>query len=275
MLSMVLDDMTGKGILQEEIASKPIKEQLEARRHYVDKVFVSVPYLLKSVLFLDGGVGSARKRILQMSFVRRGLLSRKSVGPWLEAMVLKQGLPSKLAIDYFHMLSHTTPADYVGPKRAPDAADVDAFHREREVVYEAIANMEVIIPALVVLEEKETERAATTNVVWFIMNRSLSQPFAVGLLLIDFILHLTLMMSFRNDVNLDSQGDSFLSRSPPNLVPTICVHYIIRKACEALSFLLISNRAFWEYFVSIWYAIWCRLGQSLRYRKFGSSHEVL
>jgi hypothetical protein len=165
MLSMVLDDMTGKGMLQEAIANRPLKEQIEARRQYVWNIFASVPYLLKAVLFLDGGVGLGRKRVLQMSFIRRGLLSSNSVGKWLEAMFLKQGTPSKLAIDYFHVLSQTTPEDYVGPKRTPDEEDVDAFHSEREEVFQAIANMEVIIPALVVLEEKETERAATTDVV--------------------------------------------------------------------------------------------------------------
>jgi hypothetical protein len=38
-------------------------------------------------------------------------------------------------------------------------------HSEREEAYKAIANMEVIFPALAVLEEKETEIAATTNMV--------------------------------------------------------------------------------------------------------------
>jgi hypothetical protein len=101
MLSMVLDDMMGKGMLQEAIANR--------------------------TLFLEGGVGSARKRVLQMSFIRRSFLSGNSVSLWLEAMLLKQGAPSKLAIDYFHLLSQATLADFVGPKRTPDEADMDAF----------------------------------------------------------------------------------------------------------------------------------------------------
>ncbi|CAB9510775.1 Potassium ion channel Yvc1 [Seminavis robusta] len=252
MLSMILDDMLGKGVLQEALGNRPLAEQMEARRQYVGNVLVSVPLLVKSVLFLDGGVGSSRKRILQMPFIRRALLTQESVGTWLEGMCLRQGTPSKLAIDYFQLLSQTTPLDYVGPKRTPDEQDEAAFHRERETVYRAIEELEVIIPSLVVLDEKETERAATTNVVWFIMNRNLAQPFVVGLLLIDFTLHVTLMLSFRNDVNLPSTSDTFLARTPPNLVPVICTHYIVRKGCEALSFLLISKKAFWEHFVSLW-----------------------
>jgi hypothetical protein len=72
------------------------------------------------------------------------------------------------------------------------------------------------------------------------MNRSLSQPFVVGLLLTDLMLVVTFMLIFRNDNTLALEG-TFLARRPSNLVPIIGVHYVVRKACEALSFLLISN----------------------------------
>lgn len=147
MMSIVLDDMVGQGILKEAFAGKPLREQMDSRRLYVGIILGSLPYLIKSVLFLDGGDGPVRQRIAQMPFIRRALLSKESVGGWIQAMVIENGKPSKIAIDYFHLLSNTTPDDLVGHKRSPDDQDVEAFHKERERVYRAIEKMEMIIPS--------------------------------------------------------------------------------------------------------------------------------
>lgn len=148
MMSTVLDDMVGQGILKEAFAAKPRQEQMEARRRYVGAIMASLPYLVKAVLFLDGGVGPVRKSIAQISFIRRALLSKGSVGAWLEGMAMKKGQPSKLVIDYFYLLSNTTSEDYVGPKKTPDEEDVEAFHREKARVYRVVEKMNLEMPSL-------------------------------------------------------------------------------------------------------------------------------
>ena len=147
MMSIVLDDMVGQGILKEAFAAKARQEQMEARHRYVGTIMASLPHLIKAVLFLDGGVGPVRKSIAQISFIRRALLSKGSVGGWLEDMALKKGQPSKLVIDYFHLLSNTSPEDFVGNKRAPNEDDVEAFHREKGRIYRAIEKMDLELPA--------------------------------------------------------------------------------------------------------------------------------
>jgi len=62
------------------------------------------------------------------------------------------------------------------------------------------------------------------------MNNNLARPFVLSLVLIDLILHITLLMAFRTDVSifeedLDS-GDTFV---PTQVVYFIGAHYIIRK----------------------------------------------
>jgi len=149
LMSIVLDDMVGRGILKEAFASKSLQEQMESRRRYVDTILERVPYLVKAILFLDAGDGPTRKRIAQMSFVRRALLSRESVGGWIQAMASRQGQPSRVAMDYFQLLRNTTPQDFVGPKREPDEEDVEAFKKHRDRVYRKIEKMELILPSQV------------------------------------------------------------------------------------------------------------------------------
>ena len=147
MMSIVLDDMVGQGILKEALSAKNRQEQMVARHRYVGTIMASLPHLVKAVLFLDGGVGPVRKGIAQISFIRRALLSKGSIGGWLQEMALQKGQPSKLVIDYFHLLSNTTPEDYVGPKKSPNEDDVEAFHREKGRIYRTLEKMDLELPA--------------------------------------------------------------------------------------------------------------------------------
>ena len=65
---------------------------------------------------------------------------------FFEGMASKQGQPSKLVVDYFYLLSNTTPEDYVGRKKSYDEEDVEAFHREKGRVYRALEKMNLELP---------------------------------------------------------------------------------------------------------------------------------
>jgi len=72
--------------------------------------------------------------------------------------------------------------------------DIAAFRNHYATVVAAIECLEDTIMSLVVLDREEVQRAAATAVVRQIMNKSLARPFVVALLLVDFVLHLTLIL---------------------------------------------------------------------------------
>jgi hypothetical protein len=276
MISLALDEFSGKsgglhGSKRDHKIEDSNKEDLEARELVVSHVIEVMPSILKTFLLLEDEGGEARKRIFNSSLVRRLLLCRDSVGTWITGMLRKKGIPSARAIDYLVLISEVSVEDYVGKFRTALPEDVMAFHEARDKVYGALDEIEGIVASLVVLDNAETERAATTPVVWHIMNKNLGRPFVVSLTTIDFVLHVTLLMvsdnfdlspcdirlanlrlsqAFRSDVSfyaLSSIGDV-----PTEVVYFICTHYLIRKACEGLSLLGLSVSVFRGYFMNMW-----------------------
>ena len=199
MLSLIVDELSGRngGLFKtsKEIRTrKSYRQDMEARSHLVSHLVAVIPTILKTVLLVDNDGGEARRRLFQMSIVRQLLLMPESVGPWLTHMLHKKGIAAKRAVDYLVLVSQTKPEDYVGGFRAILREDVTEFEEQKRSVFESIEHLENTITSLVVLDRKDTERAAGCSVVWNIMDRNLARPFVVGLLLIDFVLHLTLML---------------------------------------------------------------------------------
>lgn len=155
MMSKLLDDMIGKGMLEATFERLSWGDRLAARHQYVLALLHCVPDLLKTVLLLGGGAGKVRKRVENMSITRRALLCPESLGKWLQSIVRKYGTSSEIAIDYFVLLSQTKPEDFIGPKRKPSHHDVEAFYDEREKVYRAIEHLKVTIP------KEEVERRSS------------------------------------------------------------------------------------------------------------------
>jgi hypothetical protein len=211
MLSWAMDELGGKNgglhkIRQRSLIHPTIKDRT-AREDLAHHVVTVIPTLLKTVLLLEEDGEVTRKRLLRMSIFRRIFVCPESVGPWLSSMLRRRGLPSKCAVDYLHMLSQSTAEHMMGNYRTILSVDLQAFYKERERVFEKIENLEGIVASLVTLDTKEVERAASTAVVWHLMGKSLGRPFVVALVMIDFVLHITLMLAFRNDVQLKRNSD--------------------------------------------------------------------
>ena len=188
-------------------------------------------------------------------------------------MLRKKGLPSERAIDYLALMSRLTAEDYVGECRSIQINDVAAFRNHYATVIAAIERLEDTIMSLVVLDREEVQRAAATAVVRHIMNKSLARPFVVALLLVDFVLHLTLILvsvtwahgdsyycnlssilqwqAFRSEVSIAPEG-STLGDFHTYVVFLVCTLYLVRKACEAISLLSISMSVFRHSVTNVW-----------------------
>jgi hypothetical protein len=256
MLSMAMDEFGGRsgGLYQREMNSviELFDEDRAARDVLVKHVAEKLPSLLKLILLFEEEGGDARRRLLNMSLIRRILLCPESVGPWLIGMLRKQGVPSERALEYLEVVSQTTVSDSIGGFRTALTDDIKAFHKQRQSVFDAFEGLEGTIASLVVLDESAKERAASTQVVWYTMNKKLRRPITVGLVLIDLALHMTLLLAFRNEVQFEGGDGSAIGAVPTQVVVFICCHYIIRKTCEGLALLSLSKTVFRRYFTSIW-----------------------
>jgi hypothetical protein len=93
-------------------------------------------------------------------------------------------------------MSESTVEDYVGGFRTIQSGDQDNFVDEKGLAFGKVDQLEGLIASLVTMDARETERAASTSVVWHVMSKNLGRPFVVALVLIDFCLHLVLLMAF-------------------------------------------------------------------------------
>ena len=221
------------------------------RKALVDALMVSMPNLLRTVLLIDDDGMDTRERILEMAICRRLLLCPQAVDQWLIDMINHGGIPARRAVDYLCLVSKTSVEDYTGGFGTIHSGDLDAFNEDRQKVFEAIGALKGTIASLVTLQNRETDRAAATAVIWHTMSQKLSRPFVLGLVLIDLLLHITLMVSFRSMVRPDSTL-SAMEVDQELVVYLISVHYLLRKACEAWVLLTVSPTVLRAYFSNMW-----------------------
>jgi hypothetical protein len=143
----------------------------------------------------------ARSGLLEQPVIRCALLREESVGLWMVEMLQSKGLAAQRAVDYFVVISSVGLADFVGTFRTPLQDDIDAYTQTRSEMLTAFNKFTgKMVPILYGIPEKEIERAASTAIIWDMMDRGLARPFVVGMALVDCVLHLTLLLSFRNSV---------------------------------------------------------------------------
>jgi len=149
-----------------------------------------VPNLMVTVLALEK---DARERLLATPIMKLVLFCPESVDTWLTRM-LQRRTSARRGVDYLVAVSGLCAYDLFGKDCELSIADYATFRDEKERVLDAIGGLDGLVGSLVVLEEIELDRALQASVVWHIVSEKLSRPFIVSLVLIDFVLHLTLML---------------------------------------------------------------------------------
>lgn len=197
-------------------------QQLLLRQKICHHIATDLPQFLPALLLLEPEL--VRQRVLNLPLVRRLLLEPASVGSWLVSMIRRQGLPSHRAVDYLVLVSDSSFHDFLPNGVVNEDDDTDetehekGFRETKLQVLNAIGDMGELIPSLFVLEAREIDRATSVNALWYIMDKGLKRPFVIGIVLIDFVLHLTLMLSFRDAVIGSSNESKALSSVPSTVV---------------------------------------------------------
>lgn len=212
MISLAMDELAGKSgtIIKENRRdtlasnSRPMVKKVDAMRREIAAHLISViPELLKTVLLIESEGGETRRRIMGLSVFRRMFLCKECVGDWLTHMIRRAEPVSRRAVDFLELVSDTKLKDYTGGFKSTTMEDAEHYHTERNDVFEAAKRLEGTLASLTMLENRETERAAETYVIWFLMKERLSRPFVLGLVLVDLVLHISLMIAFRNSVRIE------------------------------------------------------------------------
>jgi len=204
------------------------------------------PFLLQTIFLIEDD--EVREMVLQMPIVRLAHLCPETTGQWILDMLRKRGLPATRAVDYFANLSSIQVSDFSGTFRTAVDEDKAAFVEQRTGVLREWEHQSAIIPSLFVLEEKEIERAAGTSVIWHMLNEGLARPFVIGVVLMDLVLHITLMLSFRAKV-MPSQNTEVV---PTAVVQATTIFFLVRKGIEGLALLKIGRRVFQSYLKDVW-----------------------
>ncbi|KAL7568639.1 hypothetical protein ACA910_022737 [Epithemia clementina (nom. ined.)] len=237
--------------------ASPALEHMKARGSMDDRKVLAealvekLPNLVPTVLLVDDDGMNTRERLLEMQIIRRLLICHQTVGMWLIEMLNHGGSPAKRAVDYLWLVSGVSIEDYTGSYGSVHSTELEAFNTDRQNVFEAVGSLKGTIASLVTLDTKEIERAASTPVIWRTMNQKLSRPFVLGLVLIDLLLHLTLMVAFR-PIATPKAELSELGVLSSTVIFVILAHYLLRKSCEAWVLLSVSPLAVRAYFSNMW-----------------------
>jgi hypothetical protein len=237
---------------------KAHKGLLEFQRQYgsvnivltvVDQM-ASIPDLLVTILLIDSE--SDREYALSTTVVRRIMLCKKSVGPWLTKLL--QSRDSNLAqraVDYLKRVSNElgkqklSSSDGISSNQQPDP------ELDHPVVQE-VSRLQDFVPSLLALNERGIEDTSTTLIVKRVLSRMISRPFAVTVILCDMFFLAMLIIGFRFAVNRLIGGaplDQVLQWI--YIANTGIFYFIIREIGKTVSLFLISTRAR-SYFLSFW-----------------------
>lgn len=257
MLSLIMDELGGKngGLHHPDGCSGSLlnSSDKKARTDLAAHIVSAVPSLIKTILLIDSDGGEVRRKLLGMSIFRRIRLCPQSVGPWLTDMLRKRGVPAKRAVDYMILVSDVTAEDFVGGFRTILAVDFEEFDNAKREVFDSVEKLQGTVASLVVLEERDIDRAVSSSVVWHIMNKNLARPFVVGFFLIEFVILVTLLLAVRSATTLsdsDTLGAS-LGNVPTQIVLVICSFLLIKKIVEGISLFHLSVTIFRAYITNI------------------------
>lgn len=255
MLSVAMDRLGGNHL----DPSKKVQPRLSYRQQRDEREALAlnvadIPMLLKTVLLLESK--RSQTLIIESSVIRRMLLCQKCVGPWLTSMIrYKKGASSEVAVGFLTTLSKLSVEDFVGDYRKALPHDEKLFEQAKLDVFEAVEELEDMIPSLLVAGEEMLDRAVSTPLIWFVMNRRIATPFTMSLGTTDFKLHLVAMIAFRQ-VALDNATEREFQLFPwmtvNSVIFWICVHHIVRRICETVALARISRKNASAYLFDPW-----------------------
>lgn len=184
-------------------------------------------------------------------------MHENSIGPWLTGMLQssKKGV-SQQALHYLQFLSDTIEAYPSGWGTQQDGRSSSSnllrqSSGAHEELHDKVSELEGFIPSLLALEERKIEEAATTLIVRKVLDRMISRPFAVLIVLLDSIFLSLLIISFRAACKIFLTGGTNAALYWIYVANSCTFYFIIRELGKGITILERTRRAR-TYFLSFW-----------------------
>jgi hypothetical protein len=182
--------------LEEQSESLVNAEEVTICQGIVQAV-ASIPLFIQTLLLIE----DERKRecIFGLTVVRRVMLNKYSIGKWLTSMLSSKKSVAKRSVAYLKLLSDVAAgedamdASWAGPPER----DSESIAKRKSEVYQAVGEVDNLIPSMLAMDERMLEQAATTNIVKQFLDDMISRPFAVSVIFFDMLFLAFLLLSFR------------------------------------------------------------------------------
>jgi hypothetical protein len=262
-----------KGIQQLKNVTGP----LDLCGRVVEKV-ASIPHLLEVVFSINNE--SDLEFVLSTKIIKRVLVDKHSVGPWLTTMLQSpQRHISRRAIDYLLTVSSLcSRGKNEHKKNKKDELDSESV--DYEDLVDEVSRLHDFIPSLLALEEKDIEEVSTTLIVKEVMDKMIARPFVATVIFFDAIFLFLMIFGFRAAVNgmiMGGELDTVLTwiyvvsclRKKMNYSFFFSIHnatnpIILRRRLIRASFTLSSRKlaslSAFSFFQNIQEIIFCRFG---------------
>lgn len=203
---------------------------------------------MKTILLIEDD--EDREFALSTPIIRRAMLSKHSIGTWLtDVLQSRDRRLSERAVDYLKRVSSECSGEKHGRKSSGSPSHEKLVSDQ---VVDEVSRLQDFIPALLALGDRGIEEASTTYVVKKVLDRMISRPFALTVLLCDAVFLTLMIVGFRSAVNRLILGSSLALVLKWIYVTNIGIFYfIIREIGKTVSLFLISKRAR-GYFLSFW-----------------------
>ena len=215
-------------------------------------MIAGIPYLVKTFLLLED---EDRDWVFSSTLFQRVAMNKNSIGPWLTGMLRssKKGV-SQRGLKYLGYLSHTldTHSDGWGVQKRKSSSNLRRSSGAHDELHEKMSELEDFIPSLLALDQRGIEEAATTLVVRKILDRMISRPFAVSVILFDAIFLAMLIISFRAAVSIFLTGGLAGTVLSWIYVANSCTFYfVIRELGKGIT-IVERTKGARIYFLSFW-----------------------
>jgi hypothetical protein len=242
---------------------------LDLASQIVERV-ACIPNLLRTILSITEEIDV--EFAIRTTIIRRVLLDRHSVGPWLTSMLQNPHRSvSRRAIDYLQNVSKLC-----REQEKTNGRNKNTSEQACEDVIDEVSRLPDFVPSLLSLGENGMEEASTTKVVSDVLDKMISRPFVATVVLCDAIFLALMIVGFRYAVNGIITGGSLekvlswiyvvrcnssLLSAFVTIVPSSHVllrqantgifYFLIQEIGKAVSLLLISSHSR-KYFLSFW-----------------------
>lgn len=159
----------------------------------VQKV-ASIPGLMETILMIKND--EDREFVISTPIIREVMRSKESIGTWFTAMLQSRDrMLSQRAVEYLKRVSNQTSEKDYDPDHLQK--ETNRHHPAYDPLIDAFSNLQDFVPALLALGNKGMEEASTTRIGRGVLNRMISKPFAVTVVLCDFIFLALMIIGFR------------------------------------------------------------------------------